>query len=163
MQLPFQSKQAQERKHHRKIDFRDAASTAAFLIVFIGIWEVIFLLGVFPIVSLPSPLMVAQSLVDLIAEGTLIYSTAVTLLRLFVGFSTSITSRTNIEIHQFNLGVNNYFAGKYHRRVPTASQATGHKLIQSCPWHGSRSRFHFLYLPGAPRAASAPAKSTFAR
>ena len=50
MQLPFQSKQAQERKNHRKIDFKDAASTAAFLVVFIGIWEVIFLLGVFPIV-----------------------------------------------------------------------------------------------------------------
>ena len=98
MQLPFQSKQVQERKNHRKIDFRDAASTAAFLAVFIGIWEVIFLLGVFPIVSLPSPLMVAQSLVDLIAEGTLIYSTAVTLLRLFVGFSTLYNYRCRSRI-----------------------------------------------------------------
>ena len=116
MQLPFQSKQAQERKNHRKIDFKDAASTAAFLVVFIGIWEVIFLLGVFPIVSLPSPLMVAQSLVDLIAEGTLIYSTAVTLLRLFVGFSTSIiigvgVGLAMVKFPQFGKTMNSFAVG----------------------------------------------------
>ena len=116
MQLPFQSKQAQERKNHRKFDFKDAASTAAFLVVFIGIWEVIFLLGVFPIVSLPSPLMVAQSLVDLISEGTLIYSTAVTLLRLFVGFSTSIiigvgVGLAMVKFPQFGKTMNSFAVG----------------------------------------------------
>ena len=116
MQLPFQSKQVQERKNHRKIDFKDAPSTAAFLVVFIGIWEVIFLLGVFPIVSLPSPLMVAQSLVDLIAEGTLIYSTAVTLLRLFVGFSTSIiigvgVGLAMVKFPQFGKTMNSFAVG----------------------------------------------------
>lgn len=116
MQLPFQSKQAQERKNHRKIDFKDAASTAVFLVVFIGLWEVIFLLGVFPIVSLPSPLMVAQSLVDLIAEGTLIYSTAVTLLRLFVGFSTSIiigvgVGLAMVKFPQFGKTMNSFAVG----------------------------------------------------
>ena len=116
MQLPFQSKQAQERKNHRKIDFKDAGSTAAFLVVFIGIWEVVFLLGVFPIVSLPSPLMVAQSLVDLIAEGTLIYSTAVTLLRLFVGFSTSIiigvgVGLAMVKFPQFGKTMNSFAVG----------------------------------------------------
>ena len=116
MQLPFQSKQVQERKNHRKIDFKDAASTAAFLVVFIGIWEVIFLLGVFPIVSLPSPLMVAQSLVDLIAEGMLIYSTAVTLLRLFVGFSTSIiigvgVGLAMVKFPQFGKTMNSFAVG----------------------------------------------------
>jgi NitT/TauT family transport system permease protein len=116
MQLPFQSKQAQERKNHRKIAFKDAASTAAFLAVFIGIWEVIFLLGVFPIVSLPSPLMVAQSLVDLISEGTLIYSTAVTLLRLFVGFSTSIiigvgVGLAMVKFPQFGKTMNSFAVG----------------------------------------------------
>jgi NitT/TauT family transport system permease protein len=116
MQLPFQSKQAQERKNHRKIDFKDAASTTAFLVVFIGIWEVTFLLGVFPIVSLPSPLMVAQSLVDLISEGTLIYSTAVTLLRLFVGFSTSIiigvgVGLAMVKFPQFGKTMNSFAVG----------------------------------------------------
>ena len=89
---------------------------AAFLVVFIGIWEVIFLLEVFPIVSLPSPLMVAQSLVDLIAEGTLIYSTAVTLLRLFVGFSTSIiigvgVGLAMVKFPQFGKTMNSFAVG----------------------------------------------------
>ena len=84
--------------------------------MFIGIWEVIFLLGVFPIVSLPSPLMVAQSLVDLIAEGTLIYRTAVTLLRLFVGFSTSIiigvgVGLAMVKFPQFGKTMNSFAVG----------------------------------------------------
>ena len=89
---------------------------AAFIVVFIGIWEVIFLLGVFPIVSLPSPLMVAQSLVDLIAEGTLIYRPAVTLLRLFVGFRPSIiigvgVGLAMVKFPQFGKTMNSFAVG----------------------------------------------------
>ncbi len=90
MQTPYQSKGTTKNKRLRKIDLKDLASTAAFLIAFLAIWEVIFLLGVFPVVSLPSPLMVGQSLLDLIQEGTLGYSIAITMLRLFVGFLTAI-------------------------------------------------------------------------
>jgi len=90
MQTPYQSKGILKNKKLRKIDLKDLASTAAFLVAFLAIWEVIFLLGVFPVVSLPSPLMVGQSLLDLIQEGTLGYSIAVTMLRLFVGFLTAI-------------------------------------------------------------------------
>jgi NitT/TauT family transport system permease protein len=90
MQTPYQSKGILKNKRLRKIDLKDLASTAAFLVAFLAIWEVIFLLGVFPVVSLPSPLMVGQSLLDLIQEGTLGYSIAVTMLRLFVGFLTAI-------------------------------------------------------------------------
>lgn len=90
MQQPYQSKKIKKRKNRSKIDLKDAASIAAFLVAFIAIWEAIYLLGIFPTVSLPSPLQVAQSLVDLITEGTLIYSTGVTLLRLFTAFIISI-------------------------------------------------------------------------
>jgi NitT/TauT family transport system permease protein len=90
MQQPYQSKEIKKRKNRSKIDLKDAASIAAFLVAFIAIWEAIYLLGIFPTVSLPSPLQVAQSLVDLITEGTLIYSTGVTLLRLFTAFIISI-------------------------------------------------------------------------
>ena len=90
MQTPYQSKGILKNKKLRKIDLKDLASTAAFLVAFLAIWEVIFLLGVFPVVSLPSPLMVGQSLIDLIQEGTLGYSIAITMLRLFVGFLTAI-------------------------------------------------------------------------
>lgn len=90
MQQPYQSKEIKKRKNRSKIDLKDAASIAVFLVAFIAIWEAIYLLGIFPTVSLPSPLQVAQSLVDLITEGTLIYSTGVTLLRLFTAFIISI-------------------------------------------------------------------------
>ena len=60
--------------------------------------------------------MVAQSLVDLIAEGTLIYSTAVTLLRLFVGFSTSIiigvgVGLAMVKFPQFGKTMNSFAVG----------------------------------------------------
>jgi NitT/TauT family transport system permease protein len=90
MQQPYQTKDIKKRKSRRIIDFKDAASIAAFLIVFLAIWEAIYLLAIFPTVSLPSPLQVAQSFFDLITEGTLVYSTGVTLLRLFTAFIISI-------------------------------------------------------------------------
>ena len=60
--------------------------------------------------------MVAQSLVDLIADGTLIYSTAVTLLRLFVGFSTSIiigvgVGLAMVKFPQFGKTMNSFAVG----------------------------------------------------
>jgi NitT/TauT family transport system permease protein len=60
--------------------------------------------------------MVAQSLVDLISEGTLIYSTAVTLLRLFVGFSTSIiigvgVGLAMVKFPQFGKTMNSFAVG----------------------------------------------------
>ncbi len=116
MQLPYSSKEVYKRIRPRKIDFRDAISTAIFLTVFLGIWQLIFILGIFPVVSLPSPLMVAQSLVDLIAEGTLIYSTAVTLMRLFIGFITSIiigvgVGLAMVKFPQFGKTMNSFAVG----------------------------------------------------
>ena len=90
MQPPLQSSQLNRQKKFEKIDFKDILSTALFLLAFLAIWQLVFQLGIFPEVSLPSPLMVAQSFTDLISEGRLFYSTGVSLLRLFSGFSISI-------------------------------------------------------------------------
>ena len=73
-----------------KIDLRNVTNTIVFLAAFLAVWEVIVLLEVFPAVSLPSPFMVAQSLLDLIEDGTLVNSITITMLRLFVGFFISI-------------------------------------------------------------------------
>jgi NitT/TauT family transport system permease protein len=73
-----------------KIDLRNATNTIVFLAAFLAVWEVIVLLEVFPAVSLPSPFIVAQSLLDLIEDGTLVNSITITMLRLFVGFFISI-------------------------------------------------------------------------
>jgi len=58
--------------------------------VFSGIWQLVFLLKIFPTVSLPSPLMVGQSFIQLFENFTLISAIEMTFYRLVVGFSISI-------------------------------------------------------------------------
>lgn len=90
MQNPLESIEINRRKRFESIDFKDVVSIAVFLVGFLAIWQLVFELGIYPEVSLPSPLMVAQSFVDLISEGILIQSIGVSLLRLFIGLATSI-------------------------------------------------------------------------
>src|SRR5262245_22664782 len=69
---------------------KDALSVIVFIGAFLLIWQLIFSLELWPRVSLPSPLMVIESLIDLISDNTLLVSTGVTLWRLFVGLVISI-------------------------------------------------------------------------
>lgn len=68
----------------------DLASIAVFLAAFGAAWQVVYLLGVFPPQSLPSPISVARSFVDLATEGSLGQSVAVTMGRLVAGFAISV-------------------------------------------------------------------------
>ncbi|MDQ3970541.1 MAG: ABC transporter permease subunit, partial [Thermoproteota archaeon] len=74
----------------KRINIEDTANIILFLAAFLGIWQLIFMLEIWPKVSLPSPLTVAQSFLDLIGDYSLIYGIAVTMWRLLVGFSISI-------------------------------------------------------------------------
>ena len=58
--------------------------------MFIGIWQLIYLLGIWPKISLPSPLMVAESFYELLQNNTLILSIGMTMYRLTIGFIISI-------------------------------------------------------------------------
>ncbi len=84
------------RKHHfifankKKINFDELANTTLFLMAFIGIWQLIYVLGIWPKISLPSPLMVAESFYELLQNNMLITSIAMTLYRLTIGFFISI-------------------------------------------------------------------------
>ncbi len=84
------------RKHHYifannyKVNFDELANTTLFLMAFIGIWQLIYVLGVWPKISLPSPLMVAESFYELLQNNMLITSIAMTLYRLTIGFFISI-------------------------------------------------------------------------
>ncbi len=60
------------------------------MMAFIGIWQLIYLLGIWPKVSLPSPLMVGESFYELLQNNMLITSIAMTLYRLTIGFFISI-------------------------------------------------------------------------
>src|ERR671932_1874380 len=64
--------------------------TVLSLSLFIGIWQLVFILEIFPRVSLPSPAMVALSFVDLFVSTILFTSIGMTMWRLIISFSISI-------------------------------------------------------------------------
>ncbi len=73
-----------------RINFDELANTILFIVAFIGIWQLIYLLGIWPKVSLPSPSMVGESFYELLQNNMLITSIAMTLYRLTIGFFISI-------------------------------------------------------------------------
>ena len=83
-------KSGSRRNESRKIDLDNVANVTLFIAVFIGIWQIVFLLNVWPKVALPSPAMVSSSFEGLIQDRTLVYGIAVTMYRLIIGFSISI-------------------------------------------------------------------------
>lgn len=74
----------------RKIHLEEFSNTILFIAVFIGIWQLAYLSGIWPKVSLPSPLLVLESFIELIQDNTLLVSIGVTLYRLLIGFAVSI-------------------------------------------------------------------------
>lgn len=94
----------------------DAANAALFMAVFIGVWQVVFMLGIWPKVSLPSPYMVAESLGKIIWNHSLLISIGVTLARLVTAFSISISLGTliglaMIKFKGFGKTLNSFSAG----------------------------------------------------
>ena len=76
------------RKRNGKVKLNDIANTLLFLAVFVGIWQLAFMLGIWPKVLLPSPAMIAQSFAQM--GVSLIINIAWTMWRLLIGFSISI-------------------------------------------------------------------------
>ena len=54
-----------------KIDLKCSLDTLLFIVVFIGLWQLAYLSGIWPQVSLPSPIMVVESFYELILDNTL--------------------------------------------------------------------------------------------
>ena len=73
-----------------KINLDELANSIFFITVFIGIWQLIYLIGIWPKISLPSPLMVAESFYELLQNNMLILSIGTTMYRLATGFIISI-------------------------------------------------------------------------
>lgn len=74
----------------KKIKIEELSNTILFIAVFIGIWQLAYLSGIWPKVSLPSPLLVLESFVELIQDNSLLVSIGITLYRLLIGFAASI-------------------------------------------------------------------------
>ena len=85
-----QSSKLKKVRESKRLDVKSIVYTILSVSVFIGIWQLIFVLGIFPTVSLPSPLAVTQSFADLLTSATLFTSIGMTMWRLIISFSISI-------------------------------------------------------------------------
>ena len=86
----FKKQLEKDRRKIKRIDLDDIGHIILFLAALTGIWQLIFSLGIFPKISLPSPAMVAKSFAVLFANATLITSIGMTMWRLVISFSISI-------------------------------------------------------------------------
>src|SRR5437867_2962368 len=68
----------------------DAANIALFLAAFVGTWQLVFLVKIWPEYLLPSPAMVVTEIGKLIADNSLPIGIGVTLARLAGGFTISL-------------------------------------------------------------------------
>jgi NitT/TauT family transport system permease protein len=80
---------AQKKKSGRTLDVEDVANVALFLAAFVGAWQLIYVLGIYPSEILPSPATAATKLVEL-GSNSLPIGIATSLLRLLVGFALSV-------------------------------------------------------------------------
>ncbi|HET7285641.1 MAG TPA: ABC transporter permease [Nitrososphaeraceae archaeon] len=87
---PVKGRTERQKARSKRIDIQDIGHVILFLAAFLGVWQIVFILGIFPKVSLPSPAMVAQSFADLLFNGSLVMSIGMTMWRLVAGFSISI-------------------------------------------------------------------------
>lgn len=88
--LEEKTQQAEKRRSNSRLDVTDAANTALFLAAFAGMWQLVFLLGIWPETILPSPAIVVEAIGGLIANSSLTVGIGITLLRLAAGFAISI-------------------------------------------------------------------------
>lgn len=70
---------------------KDTLSLIVFIVGFLALWQLVYMLEIWPKVSLPSPFAVGQTIVDLLSDFTLVKGTAISLWRLFLGFLMSIS------------------------------------------------------------------------
>ena len=73
-----------------RFDVTDVANVALFLAVFVGLWQLVTLLELWPKTLLPPPAQVAISISELITSNSLVVGIATTLWRLVAGFALSI-------------------------------------------------------------------------
>ena len=73
-----------------KIIHKDTLSLFIFISVFLALWQLVYMSEILPKLSLPSPLAVGQTIIELLFDFTLVKGTAFTLWRLFLGFILSL-------------------------------------------------------------------------
>lgn len=97
-------------------NLHDSANAALMIAGFIGIWELVFVLGLWPKISLPSPSMVALSFAKITMNGSLPESIGITMARLIGAFAVSISigtlvGFTMVKFKGFGKALNSFSAG----------------------------------------------------
>lgn len=100
----------------KKIINRDTLSLVIFISVFLVVWQLVYMSEILPKLSLPSPLAVGQTIIELLFDFTLVKGTAFTLWRLFLGFLLSltlglITGLLMIKFQQFGKTMSSFAVG----------------------------------------------------
>ena len=72
------------------LDITDVANVVLFVAVFVGLWQLVTLLELWPKTLLPSPTVVAISIGELIADNSLVIGIGTSLWRLAAGFAISM-------------------------------------------------------------------------
>jgi len=85
--------QSSKKKYNlsKNIVNKDTLSLIVFIVGFLALWQLVYMLEIWPKVSLPSPFAVGQTIVDLLLDFTLVKGTVISLWRLFLGFLMSIS------------------------------------------------------------------------
>jgi len=78
------------RSGKKRLDISDIANIALFIEAFVGLWQLVYILGVWPRSLMPSPAQTASTIASLIADNSLILGIGTTLWRLVAGFALSI-------------------------------------------------------------------------
>ena len=99
-----------------KIINKDTLSLFIFISVFLALWQLVYMSEILPKLSLPSPLAVGQTIIELLFDFTLVKGTAFTLWRLFLGFILSlaiglITGLLMIKFQQFGKTMSSFAVG----------------------------------------------------
>ena len=84
------SKSKSSARRRLSLDISDAANIALFLSAFVGIWQLVFLLRIWPEFLLPSPATVVSTIGGLIQNNSLPIGIAISMARLAAGFAVSI-------------------------------------------------------------------------
>lgn len=73
-----------------RLDATDAANITLFVAVFVGLWQLVYVLGIWPKTLMPSPAQAAASIVQLVANNSLTIGIGTSMWRLAVGFTISV-------------------------------------------------------------------------
>lgn len=99
-----------------KIINKDTLSLVVFISAFLALWQLVYISEILPKLSLPSPLDVGETIIELLVDFTLVKGTAFTLWRLFLGFILSltlglITGLLMIKFQQFGKTMSSFAVG----------------------------------------------------